>query len=92
MLKDKEVVKLYRKKITYMPTLKYRNLARIIDYYVKNKNCNTGHWAAMINAHVEWMQNNTTHPVIGVSPYNEPDYWTEAEGATVEKQVEVKKK
>ncbi|MBQ9181535.1 MAG: DNA primase [Bacilli bacterium] len=36
MLKDKEVVKLYRKKITYMPTLKYRNLARIIDYYVKN--------------------------------------------------------
>ena len=60
-----------------------------VDYYVKNKNCNTGHWAAMINAHVEWMQNNTTHPVIGVSPYNEPDYWTEEEGATVEKQVEV---
>ena len=35
MLKDIEVVKLYRKKITYMPTERYRNLARIIDDYVK---------------------------------------------------------
>ena len=62
------------------------------SYYVTNKSCNTSHWAAMINAHVEWMQQNTTHPIVGVSPYNEPDYWTEEEGATVAKQVEVAKK
>ncbi len=61
------------------------------SYYVTNKSCNTSHWAAMINAHVEWMQKNTSHPIIGVSPYNEPDYWTVEEGATVAKQVEVAK-
>ena len=65
--------------------------AGAVDYYVKNKNCNTTNWAAMINAHVEWMQNNTKHPIVGVSPYNEPDYWTVEEGATVAKQVEVAK-
>ena len=63
-----------------------------VDYYVKNKVCNTTNWAAMINAHVAWMQKNTTHPIIGVSPYNEPDYWTVEEGATVARQVEVAKK
>ena len=62
------------------------------SYYVTNKSCNTNHWAAMIKAHVEWMQKNTQHPVVGVSPYNEPDYWTVEEGATVAKQVEVAKK
>ena len=61
------------------------------DYYVKNKSCNTSHWAAMINAHVKWMQQNTSHPIVGVSPFNEPDYWTAEEGATVAKQVEVAK-
>ena len=30
-----------------------------VDYYVTNKSCNTSHWAAMINAHVAWMQKNT---------------------------------
>ena len=62
------------------------------SYYVTNRSCNTSHWAAMINAHVAWMQKNTNHPVVGVSPYNEPDYWTVEEGATVAKQVEVAKK
>ena len=61
-------------------------------YYVTNKSCNTSHWAAMINAHVAWMQKNTKHPIAGVSPFNEPDYWTVEEGATVAKQVEVAKK
>ena len=46
----------------------------------------------MINAHVAWMQKNTKHPIVGVSPYNEPDYWTVEEGATIAKQVEVAKK
>lgn len=60
-----------------------------VSYYVTNKNCNTSHWAAMINAHVAWMKKNTKHPIAGVSPYNEPDYWSQEEGATVAKQVEV---
>ncbi|MBR6320379.1 MAG: RICIN domain-containing protein [Prevotella sp.] len=63
-----------------------------VSYYVTNKSCNTAHWAAMINAHVEWMQKNTQHPIVGVSPYNEPDYWTVEEGATVAKQADVAKR
>ena len=59
------------------------------EYFVKNKSCNTAHWAAMINSHVHWMQQNTQHPIVGVSPFNEPDYWTNEEGATAAKQVEV---
>ena len=59
------------------------------EYFVKNRVCNTAHWAAMINSHVHWMQQNNPHPVVGVSPYNEPDYWTVEEGATVARQVEV---
>ena len=60
-------------------------------YFVTNKNCNINHWAANINSHVHWMQQNTKHPVIGVSPYNEPDYWTVEEGATVTKQWQLAK-
>ena len=61
------------------------------DYFVVNKSANTAHWAAMINSHVHWIQQNSKHPVVGISPFNEPDYWTEDEGATVAKQVEVAK-
>lgn len=61
------------------------------EYFVKNKSCNVDHWAANINSHVHWMQKNTKHPIIGVSPFNEPDYWTEEEGATVAKQWQVAK-
>jgi hypothetical protein len=59
------------------------------EYFVKNKNCDVEHWAAMINSHVHWMQKYTKHPVVGVSPYNEPDYWSVEEGATVQKQKQV---
>ena len=59
------------------------------EYYVKNRSANVNHWAAMINAHVAWMQKNTQHPIIGVSPFNEPDYWSVEEGATPEKQRDV---
>ncbi len=59
------------------------------EYFVKNKNCDVDHWAANINSHVHWMQQNTKHPIVGVSPFNEPDYWTVEEGATVAKQVQV---
>ena len=61
------------------------------EYYVKNKVANIPHWAAMINSHVHWMQENSTHPVIGVSPFNEGDYWTVEEGATSTTQVNVAK-
>ena len=59
------------------------------SYFVVNRNCDAAHWAANINSHVHWMQQNTRHPVVGVSPFNEPDYWTTEEGATVAKQVQV---
>ncbi len=59
------------------------------SYYVTNRSANIEHWAAMINSHVAWMQQNTKHPITGVSPFNEPDYWTVEEGATPEKQRDV---
>ncbi len=61
------------------------------EYYVKNKVANNEHWAAMINSHVHWMQQNTKHPVVGVSPFNEGDYWTVEEGASAAKQWQVAK-
>jgi len=61
------------------------------EYFVKNNVCNTDHWATMINSHVHWMQKYTRHPILAVSPYNEPDYWTKEEGATVAKQWQLAK-
>ena len=60
-------------------------------YFVKNKVANVEHWAAMINSHVHWMQQNTQHPIIGVSPFNEGDYWRTEEGSTIRRQWEVAK-
>jgi len=60
-----------------------------VDYYVVNKVANVDHWAANINAHVEWMQKMTKHPIVGVSPFNEPDYWTVEEGASPERHRDV---
>lgn len=61
------------------------------EYFVKNNSADVDHWAAMINSHVHYLQEKTKHPVLGVSPFNEPDYWTKEEGATPEKQVQVAK-
>lgn len=61
------------------------------EYFVKNKSCDIDHWAAMINSHVHWMQKNSKHPIIGISPFNEPDYWSNEEGATAQKQWQVAK-
>ena len=61
------------------------------EYYVKNKTADNAHWAAMINSHVHWLQQNTKHPVVGVSPFNEGDYWTVEEGASAAKQWQVAK-
>ena len=60
-------------------------------YFVVNKSANVDHWAAGINSHVHWMQENTTLPVVGISPFNEPDYWTVEEGATIQKHMQVAK-
>ena len=38
MLRYKEVIKMYNKRITYMPTSKYRNLARLISIFYDNNN------------------------------------------------------
>lgn len=59
------------------------------EYYVVDKVANNAHWAAMINSHVHWMQENTEHPVVGISPFNEGDYWSVEEGATPTKQYTV---
>ena len=50
-----------------------------VNAYYTTKSGNTSkanieHWSAMIAAHVAWMQKNTKHPIVGVSPFNEPDY------------------
>ena len=45
----------------------------INTYYTSNKNANIDHWAAVIAAHVNWMKTKTQHPIIGISPFNEPD-------------------
>lgn len=58
-------------------------------YFVTNKSADVDHWAAAINSHVHWLQQNTQHPVAGVSPFNEPDYWTTEEGATTAKHRDV---
>ena len=61
------------------------------EYYVKNSVANNDHWAAMINSHVHWIQKNSNHPVVGISPFNEGDYWSVEEGATAAKQWQVAK-
>lgn len=42
-------------------------------YYTSNKRADAEHWAKCIEAHVTWMKKNTSHPIVGVSPFNEPD-------------------
>lgn len=61
------------------------------EYFVKNSNADVSHWAAMINSHVHWLQQNTRHPIVGISPFNEGDYWTKEEGASTAKQRQVAK-
>lgn len=52
------------------------------SYYLTGGKAHANRWAALINAHVAWLKKNTQHPVAGISPFNEPDYWTKEEGAT----------
>lgn len=59
--------------------------------YFTGSNANVNRWAEMIAAHVTWIDKNTQHPVSGVSPFNEPDYWTTEEGANASIQRNVAK-
>ena len=52
--------------------------------YVQNKVCNVENWSKLIDAHVRWVNQYSSLRVAGVSPFNEPDYWTVEEGATAE--------
>ncbi len=45
----------------------------INTYYTTNKRADAEHWAKCIEAHVNWMKKNSKHPIVGVSPFNEPD-------------------
>ena len=68
--------------------------ASFITYLTKERryDANVEPWAENINSHVKWMKENTTHPIIGVSPFNEPDYWNTEEGATIENHALVAKR
>ena len=65
--------------------------AGVDPYYRNGSTANVDRWSAMINAHVKWLMENSKHRVAGVSPFNEPDYWTE-EGATINNSRDIAKK
>lgn len=49
--------------------------AGINSYYVSNGVANVDHWCNLINASVQWLNDNyPAHKVVAISPYNEPDY------------------
>ncbi len=48
--------------------------AGIVDYYVTGGKADADHWARLISASVAWIEANTSHKVVAVSPFNEPDY------------------
>ena len=54
--------------------------AGIHEYYSKNQHADIDHWCQMLDAHVAWMQQNTQHPIIGISPFNEPDFMATGQG------------
>ena len=52
--------------------------SNINTYYTANHHADIGRWAAVIDAHVNWMKANSPHPIVGISPFNEPDYDADA--------------
>ena len=56
--------------------------AGIDNYYCVNGKADAKHWASLINASVKWIQANyPKHPVVAVSPFNEPDYTSWGQGS-----------
>ncbi len=49
--------------------------AGVDTYYGTSGNSNVAHWTAMIDANVKYLKKNfPNHKVVGISPFNEPDY------------------
>lgn len=48
--------------------------SNINAYYTLNRQANIEHWSKNIEAHVAWMKSNTSHPIVAVSVFNEPDF------------------
>ena len=56
--------------------------AGIDTWYGTRGKSDTKHWAAMINAHVKWIQEKYPKmKVVAVSPFNEPDYTSWGQGS-----------
>ena len=56
--------------------------AGIDTWYGTRGNSNTKNWAAMINAHVKWIQEKYPRmKVVAISPFNEPDYSSWGQGS-----------
>ena len=56
--------------------------AGINSWYGSRGNSDNKHWAAMINAHVKWIQERYPRmKVVAVSPFNEPDYTSWGQGS-----------
>lgn len=55
--------------------------AGIVNYYVKDGVADVGRWARLIDASVAWVETNTRHKVVAVSPFNEPDYSSWGQGS-----------
>ena len=56
--------------------------AGIDNYYCVNGKADAKHWASLINVSVKWIQANyPKHPVVAVSPFNEPDYTSWGQGS-----------
>lgn len=49
--------------------------AGVHEWYSTSNNANVDHWVAMISANIDYITKNyPKHKVLGVSPFNEPDY------------------
>lgn len=56
--------------------------AGIDTWYGTRGNSNAPHWAAMIDAHVKWIQEKYPRmKVVAISPFNEPDYTSWGQGS-----------
>jgi hypothetical protein len=48
--------------------------AGILSYYSNGKSANVDRWTKNIIENVKWIEANTSHKVVALSPFNEPDY------------------
>lgn len=48
--------------------------AGILSYYSNGTTANVDRWTKNIIENVKWIESNTNHKVVAISPFNEPDY------------------